>query len=120
MSDQESIAIDTTNMDDTEEIPLTINKLNSMLYSELVAANTKSGKVTKELLVKSRTIIEKINSITLGMFKRLTVAETKLSDRDGTNKILRNLAEDINRLKSTSEPPKDERNRLFYYYHTKG
>ena len=51
MSDQESTAFDTSNIDESEEFPLTINKLNSILYSELVAAKTKSGKVTKELLV---------------------------------------------------------------------
>ena len=106
MTDQESIVLDIPNIDESEEFPLTINKLNSILYSEQVTINSKGGRVTKELLVKTKTIIEKINTITLNMYKKLTVAETKLVDRDGTNKILRNLAEDINRLKSTSESPK--------------
>ena len=47
--------------------------------------------------------MDNINEIVITMFKKLIIAETKLGDREGTNKLLKNLAENISRIKTPIE-----------------
>ena len=64
------------------------------MLEDLITINAKSGRVTKELISSIKQAMDKINEVTLSVYKRLTVVETRVSEIEGMNLILKGLASD--------------------------